>query len=120
MVALATDEELVPLTGRLAGVLDSDDGRDRYGMCGTAEPGTPSFSRVVCSREHTWRAVAVVPFDAGPYPGAAKARAAGETPCQDAGAAAASDSLDYAWGYEWPTKAQWRAGQTFGRCWAPD
>lgn len=120
VVALATDEELAPLTGKLAGVLDSDAGRQRYGMCGTAEPGTPDFSRVVCSARHTWRAIAVVPFEAGPYPGVAEVREAGETPCQDAGADAAAGALDYQWGYEWPTKQQWAAGQTFGRCWAPD
>ncbi|GAB6986375.1 septum formation family protein [Nocardioides pyridinolyticus] len=120
VVALATEEELAPLTGRLAGVLDSETGRDRYGMCGTAEPGTPDFSRVVCSRQHAWRAVAVVPFEAGPYPGVDEVREAGETPCQDAGAAAAGGALDYEWGYEWPSRQQWAAGQTFGRCWAPD
>lgn len=120
VVALATDEELAPLTGRLDGVLDSDAGRDRYGMCGTAQPGTPDFSRVVCSSKHSWRAIAVVPFEAGPYPGVDEVRSAGETPCQDAGAAAASGSLDYEWGYEWPSQQQWAAGQTFGRCWAPD
>ena len=118
-VALATDGELAPLTGRLAGVLDSEAGRDAYGMCGTASPGTKDFSRVICSREHSWRAIAVVPLGPGPYPGKDKVRAAGESPCQDAGAAVASDSLDYAWAYEWPTAAQWKAGQTFGRCWAP-
>ena len=38
----------------------------------------------------------------------------------EAARAIASDALDYEWGYEWPTKEQWQAGQTFGRCWAPD
>ena len=32
----------------------------------------------------------------------------------------AEDALDYEWGYEWPTAEQWAAGQTYGRCWAPD
>lgn len=120
VVALAADEELAPLAGRLAGVLDSPGGRDRYGMCGTAEPGTPHFDRVICSRKHTWRAIQVVPFADTNYPGEAKVRAAGEEPCQDAGAAAADDALDYRWGYEWPTAEQWAAGQRYGRCWAPD
>ncbi len=39
--------------------------------------------------------------------------------CENAGAAVADDALDYEWGYEWPTKEQWKQGQTFGRCWAP-
>lgn len=119
VVALATDEELVPLTGRLGGVLGTEEGRDRYGMCGTASPDAADFTRVVCSREHSWRAVAVVAFDPGPYPGVATVRDAGATPCEDAGATAAGGALDYEWGYEWPTAQQWQAGQTFGRCWAP-
>ncbi|MGB0101795.1 MAG: septum formation family protein [Nocardioides sp.] len=120
VVALATDEELAPLTGRLAGALGTPEGRDRYGMCGTAEPGSRDFTRVVCSQQHSWRAVAVVPFPAGSYPGEQQVRAAGDAPCEDAGAAASSDSLEYAWGYEWPTAEQWKTGQTFGRCWVPD
>lgn len=119
VVALAADEELAPLTGRLEGVLDEQPGRDRYAMCGTAEPGTKGFARVVCSREHRWRAVAVVPLPEGDYPGQERVRAAGQAPCKDAGAAASGGSLDYQWGYEWPTAEQWAAGQHYGRCWAP-
>lgn len=120
VVALATEGKLAPLTGRLAGVLDTPEGRDRYGMCGTSAPGEKGFERVVCSHPHSWRAIAVVPFEDGAYPGEKKVKAAGETPCRDAGASVASDTLDYQWGYEWPTADQWKAGQTFGRCWAPD
>ena len=120
VVALAADGELAPLTGPMAGVLGSQEGRDRYGMCGTASPGTADFSRVICSAGHSWRAIAVVPLGDREYPGAEKVRAAGQGPCQDAGAAVAPDTLDYQWGYEWPTAEQWQAGQTFGRCWAPD
>ena len=47
-------------------------------------------------------------------------RAAGQGPCEDAGREVAEDALDYEWGYEWPTAEQWEAGQTYGRCWAPD
>lgn len=119
-VALAADGRLAPLTGAIAGVLDSEQGQDRFGMCGTDEPGTKDFERVVCSQDHSWRAIAIVPFAEGTYPGEQKVREAGQSPCQDAGASVASDSLDYEWGYEWPTAEQWRAGQTFGRCWAPD
>lgn len=120
VVALAGDERLALLSGPLAGVLSSDAGRDRYGMCGTASPGTPKFSRVICSAPHSWRAIRAVPFAAGAYPGADRVRAAGQAPCKDAAAAVASDTLNYEWGYEWPTAEQWKAGQTYGRCWAPD
>ena len=50
----------------------------------------------------------------------AKVKGAGQTVCADAARAIASDALDYEWGYEWPTKDQWQAGQTYGRCWSPD
>ncbi|GAA4694124.1 septum formation family protein [Nocardioides conyzicola] len=119
-VALAADEKLAPLTGRLQDVLGRADGRDRYAMCGTAAPGTTGFQRVICSAKHSWRAVDTVPFAAGRYPGVAKVRAAGDGPCQDAGAAAADGALDYKWGYEWPTAEDWKGGQTYGLCWAPD
>ena len=120
VVALAADGELAPLSGPMAGVLATSEGRDRYGMCGTASPGTAKFARVICSAAHSWRAIAVVSLGDGAYPGKEKVRAAGQSRCQDAAAAVAPDTLDYQWGYEWPTAEQWKAGQTFGRCWAPD
>lgn len=120
LALLAGDEELAPFTGRMRGVLDRDGGRERFGLCGTAAPGSDGFRRVPCSAEHRWRAVSVVPFEAQGYPGVDAVRAAGEDPCQDAGASASGGSLDYDWGYEWPTAAQWRSGQTYGICWAPD
>jgi hypothetical protein len=82
--------------------------------------GAKGFERVICSRPHAWRAIAVVPLPEGRYPGEGKARAAGQSPCKDAGASVASDTLNYRWGYEWPTAEQWDQGQHYGRCWAPD
>ncbi len=121
VIAVRAEGSLAPLTGRLAGVLDTEAGRDRYAMCGTAEPGTPGFQRVLCplSGVPEWRALTTVPFAAGAYPGEDRVRTAGEVPCEDAGRAAADDPLDFSWGYEWPTREQWDAGQTYGICWAP-
>jgi hypothetical protein len=120
VIALAADEKLAALTGRLAGVLDTTEGRLRYGMCGTAEPGTPAFDRVSCSAPHSWRAITTVSFGDGAYPGLETVRAAGEQPCKDAAREIADDSLSFAFGYEWPTARQWTAGQHYGLCWAPD
>ncbi|GAA4369845.1 septum formation family protein [Nocardioides caricicola] len=120
VVALAADGRLAPLTGPVEGALDRPETRDQYAMCGTAEPGSRDFRRVICARTHTWRAISVVPFSARTYPGEAAVREAGQDPCQAAGAAVADDSLDYRWGYEWPTRDQWDAGQRYGRCWAPN
>ena len=120
VIAVSVAGELAPLTGPVAGVLSRTEGRDRYGMCGTAEPGTEAFSRVICSRTHSWRAIRTVGFAGATYPGLEQARSAGEGPCEDAGREAASDALNFRWGYEWPTAAQWDNGQHYGLCWVPD
>ncbi|WP_372728420.1 septum formation family protein [Nocardioides sp.] len=120
VIAVAADGKLDPLTGRLAGVLAKPEARGKYAMCATAEPGTPDFSRVVCSREHAWRAIRTVDVPGADYPGEEAAREAGQGPCEDAARDRADDALNFTWGYEWPTAAQWRAGQTYGLCWIPD
>jgi hypothetical protein len=118
-VALAADERLAPLVGRLQGVLTRPEARDGYAMCGTAEPGTPAFRRVICAADHSWRAISTVDVPGERYPGVENVRAAGREPCQDAASAVADDPLTYRWGYEWPTQQQWRNGQRYGICWAP-
>lgn len=118
-VAIAADEQLAPLVGRLQGVLGRPAARDHYAMCGTAEPGTTAFHRVICSSPHSWRALSTVDVPGARYPGVAKARAAGQQACQDAARAVATDPLNYRWGYEWPTASQWQKGQHYGLCWAP-
>lgn len=119
VIAIARDGQLAPLTGSLEGVLATTAGRDRYGLCGTDRPGAADFHRVICSDDHSWRAIQVVPFGPGKYPGRAKVRTAGADPCKSAGRDAASDKLHFEWGYEWPTRQQWNDGQTYGYCWAP-
>lgn len=124
-IAVARDGQLAQLTGRLGGVLSTRQGAEPYAMCGTAEPGTPRFQRVMCREQHSWRALTTVDLtdvpaeQDPPYPGDARVREAGQGPCQEAGEEAAADALDYRWGYEWPTREQWQAGQTYGICWAP-
>lgn len=122
VVAVTGEDDLAPLGAageRLRGLLDRPAG-DAFATCGTAEPGTDGFARVPCAEPHAWRAVEVVPLDGERYPGTDAARSAGEVPCEDAGRARAADPLDFEWGYEWPTQAQWEAGRTWGLCWVPD
>lgn len=119
-VVLAGTSTLAELTSGLKGVLGTAKGRNRYAMCGTAAPDAKNFERVLCSAKHSWRAIDVVVFKEGGYPGEKKVRAAGRTRCEDAAADVAEDPLAFEWGYEWPTKEQWDMGQAFGRCWAPD
>lgn len=116
VVVVAGAAKLSSVTGTLQGALGKG---DAWSMCGTAEPGTPGFSRVPCGQPHTWKALSVVPLPAGAYPGQAAAKAAGQATCKKAGQNVAKDALKYQWGYEWPTADQWAAGQTYGICWAP-
>jgi Septum formation len=118
-VAIAADERLAPLVGRLQGVLARPLAAERYAMCGTAEPGTSGFERVICSAGHAWRALSTLDIPGRAYPGVEAVRTAGRQPCQDAASAQADDPLNYRWGYEWPTQQQWQAGQHYGICWAP-
>jgi hypothetical protein len=119
VIAVARDDHLANLRAGVKGALGTAEGRDRWGMCGTAEPGADDFERVLCSLRHTWRAVEVVTFPEGKYPGERAAAAHGREQCKDAGNDAAEDPLDFQWGYEWPTADQWDAGTTYGLCWVP-
>ena len=119
-LAVAGDDRLAKVRGSLEDALKDDAGLDGYGMCGTAAPDAPSFSRVLRREEHSWRAIQIVELKGKSYPGENRVRAAGQGPCEDAGREVAEDALDYEWGYEWPTADQWAAGQTYGRCWAPE
>jgi hypothetical protein len=120
VTAVAGPEELARLTDPVQGVLRTPVGRTRYGICGTAQPGTPTFERVICSRRHTWRAIATYDVRGRSYPGQAAVRAVAQRRCKSAAQVVATDSLDYQWGYDWPTREQWDAGQHYGLCWAPD
>lgn len=118
-VVLAGDRRLATVSASLRGAL-AEELPDRYAMCGTAAPDAQGFERVVCSAGHSWRAVTVVGFETSKYPGTNAARQRGQDTCEDVGADNAEDPLDYRWSYEWPTREQWNAGMTFGRCWVPD
>ena len=124
VIAVTGDSKLAKITGDLSGALAKPAGRTAYGMCGTAQPGTPAFSHVLCREEHSWKAISVLDLAEkarkGGYPGEGVVRNAGSDVCAEAAREVAEDALDYEWGYEWPTKDQWQAGQTYGRCWAPD
>jgi hypothetical protein len=118
-IALRGDQNLALLRGPLHGALDDAQRRAHYALCGTAEPGTPGFEQRICAAPHSWQALRTVDFAPGRYPGEDHVRSAGQQPCQDAGKAASGDPLNYRWSYQWPSLKQWRAGQTYGVCWAP-
>ncbi len=119
VIALAGNEKLAPLTGRVAGALGRDGWQDRFGMCGTTDPQDADFERVICARRHAWRAIATIDAKGRDYPGAASLRGSGKAACEDPARAVAPDPLTVTWSYEPPTRAQWRSGQHYGICWVP-
>jgi len=123
VVAVARPSTLAPLPPPrgLRGVLDRADALDEVGLCGTAAPGARGFERVICSRRHAWRAISTSGISGGAqYPGVSQVREAGESECRDRVQAATGSPERFSYGWEWPTREQWRAGQRFGYCWAPD
>ena len=121
LIALNSPGTLAPLTGRLKNVLDSSDGRARWARCATGKPGTKNAEHVLCSRNDAWHAVSTIDVQAGrkgAWPGEKAVKAAGDR-CEDEVQSEASDPLSFSWGYEWPTRKQWNAGQHYGFCWAP-
>lgn len=119
LVALAGPEQLAPLGRSMRGALATAAGRDRWGRCATARPGTDGAEHVLCSTDDAWRAVATIDVPAGrrgAWPGERKAAAAGGR-CEDRVRPLADDPLKFTWGYEWPTAEQWSAGQRYGLCW---
>jgi hypothetical protein len=122
LVAVAEGHELLPLPRNddLRGVLDRPAALDTYGLCGTARPGSQGFRRVACRLPHTWVALSTIPIEGGRrYPGAAAVRRAGDDACADQVRERNDLLLEFSYGWEWPTRDQWEAGQRFGYCWAP-
>ena len=115
LVVVAAPDRLLPLPRRTAGMGSPES----IAMCATAEPGTPGFSRVVCSRPHSWRAVSTVDLPGRTPPAPQAAADLMEEPCRAAARARAADPLDFEWSQESPTAQQWRAGQHYGICWVP-
>lgn len=123
LVAFAGHERLadLPRPRRLAGVLDDSGALATWGLCGTAAPGAPAFSRVICSEPHTWRATSTITIPGGRrYPGTARVRTAGDETCKERVRRLSGSALRFRYGWEWPTRDQWARGQHYGFCWAPD
>jgi len=121
VVGFERGDNLFPLPppNELEGVLGKDKG-GRYALCGTARPGTKTFERVTCSRKHAWRALTTIDLEGGKtYPGQGKVREDGDSACSDAAGEQAGDATRYEYGWEWPSRQQWRAGQRYGFCWVP-
>lgn len=122
VIAFGDGERLLtlPAKARLKGVLDRPEAAAAFGLCGTSRPGEKGFRRVACSLPHSWRAISTVPLEGGrAYPGAQRLREAGDETCADQARAEQGQPLEFSYGWEWPTREQWAAGQRYGFCWSP-
>jgi hypothetical protein len=120
VVGLRKEGALVTLPKNLKGALSAPDALDRFGTCGTAAPDAKSFQRVICADRHSWRAVDVVDLPASTRYLAKDAAATGDAACKDVASQRANGALKYTWSFEWPTRANWAAGQRYGYCWVPE
>jgi hypothetical protein len=120
VLALGHADDLMKLPPiQMRGVLDRATGAETFGLCGTAAPGARGFERVACGLPHSWAAISTIPISqAKRYPGVDQVRAAGDEACKNQVNARTAE-LKFAYGWEWPTPTQWKAGQHFGYCWAP-
>jgi hypothetical protein len=116
-IGVESEGRLATLKGSLKGVLDSDAGLAAYGICGTAEPGAAGFERVICGSRHSWEAIDVVDVPGTAYPAGAPASV--ESRCKDLARDRADDTLNFEWGFELPTRQQWKDGRRYALCWAP-
>ncbi len=121
LVAVAAAESLLnlPRPRKLRDVLDRDSALETYGLCGTSAPGEDGFERVICSRAHSWRAVAITRLKgSAEYPGQAAVRRSGDERCRDVVSQLTGSVDRFQYGWEWPTREQWSRGQHYGFCWA--
>lgn len=123
VIAFSGTDSLFDLPTKPPGVravLDRPRALDTYGLCGTAAPGAEGFERVICARRHAWTAFGTVDLPGGSrYPGVRTVRGAGDGVCKRRAGDRAGDALRFRYGWEWPTRRQWLAGQHFGYCWVP-
>ena len=120
VVAVQSEDRLLPLPPRLKGVLDRDGALDKFGTCGTTAPDKRNFARVLCSQKHSWRAVDVIDLPADARYLAKGVAAQGDAQCKDIATDRAGGALEFSWSFEWPTRAQWDSGQRYGYCWVPE
>lgn len=119
LVAIAREGRLARFSGDLKGVLDADDALDTWGTCGNRSPVRKGFAKVICSEEHSWRAVSVVELPERTRYLGRRAAADANTACQDEATSRVNESLKYEWAFQWPTRAEWQDGQRYGWCWLP-
>ena len=121
VVGVAAADELARLPVTTAGVLEQAGILNTYGLCSTATPNLPGDYHVTCGQPHTWRAFAVIRPDSrgGKWP-SRKRLAAARQDCKTRARAEQGFPLEWTYGWQPPTRAQWREGRRWGYCWVPE
>jgi hypothetical protein len=119
IVAMQSDSSLGSLPERIEGYLDNDDALIDYGVCSRGDPSAVGSLLVMCTQEHSYRAVDALRLgdSAAPYPGEDTTLTEGKQECEAVikDLLGVSGGFTYAWTY--PSSADWAAGQRFGYCW---
>ncbi|MGA9346895.1 MAG: septum formation family protein [Nocardioidaceae bacterium] len=119
VIGLQSSRVLADLPLELKGFNTRDTALDDYGLCSQGDPGTTGAMLVMCSQDHTFRALSALRLgaDSDAYPGESVAMTDGQKRCDKL----VSDTLgvgggySYAWTY--PSADDWANGQRFGFCW---
>jgi Septum formation len=119
VVALQNDSALAPLPANLEGFLDDEDALTEYGVCSKGEPGSGTFTLVMCRADHDYRAIEAIRLgdDKASYPGIAVTRDDGRAQCENIVADRLGVGGGYTFGWTYPSAEDWSTGQRFGYCW---
>lgn len=120
VIALKSANVLAELPRRLGGILDGKTSPARFGVCSRAEPGTtPGAALVMCSEDHSYRALAALRLGGtdAPYPGEQIAKVDGRQRCEDFVDEALGPGGGYTYTWTYPLPSDWQTGQRFGYCW---
>jgi Septum formation len=120
VVVSATESRLEKLPRDSEGLLDSASAMDAYGLCSRGSPERRRSKTVTCSRGHTWRAFDVIRVrgKSDRYPSRKRLRKTGER-CQNRARVELDYPLEWKYGWQPPTRAQWRIDVRWGICWVP-
>ncbi|MGH3500446.1 MAG: septum formation family protein [Nocardioidaceae bacterium] len=119
VIAWQAPKVLAELRTRLSGLLNDDKALQDYGVCGQGEPGSKGFRLVMCSQDHSYRALAALRLgkDSSGYPGQQVTRVEGQKRCENQLAETLGAAGGYTYGWTYPTRKDWRDGRRFGYCW---
>jgi hypothetical protein len=118
IVALESATSLAPLPRRLEGFLEKDAASD-YDVCSRGDPATTGSALVMCTQDHTYRAVAALRLggSGASYPGEQAALSDGKQRCEDTISSLLGISGGFTYSWTYPSASDWSAGQRFGYCW---